>query len=209
MGKFAVGKDAYGISDRSGFRYRLRDMRQEWNGLLVGKDEWEAKHPQLEVLRHLPDPEALRNPRPDSRAEPTVERLLPLNPFRSGDAGSSVITVFEPSHGRSTLDFVVFRKTQAFDGFTKTILERAEGYTITVIDVNSYTFTAIGGAASIGGVIGGGGVATADTGSGVASTTAELVSQFTMTANGIILSASTFDSISVTFDSASKTFDEA
>ena len=40
------------------------------NGLLVGKDEWEAKHPQLEVLRHLPDAEALRNPRPDSRAEP-------------------------------------------------------------------------------------------------------------------------------------------
>lgn len=25
-------KDAYGISDRSGFRYRLRDMRKEWNG---------------------------------------------------------------------------------------------------------------------------------------------------------------------------------
>jgi len=207
MGKFAVGKDAYGISDRSGFRYRLRDMRQEWNGLLVGKDEWEAKHPQLEVLRHLPDAEALRNPRPDSRTEPNVERLLPLNPFRSGNAGSSVITVFEPSHGRSTLNVVIFRKTQAFDGFTKTVLEKAAGYTITVIDANSYTFTVTGEAATIGDVIGGGGVATAD--AGVESTTAELVSLFIMTANGIILSASTFDSISVTFDSASETFDEA
>ena len=35
---FASGKKAYGISDRSGFRYRLKDMRKEWNGLLVGKD---------------------------------------------------------------------------------------------------------------------------------------------------------------------------
>ena len=69
MSKFATGKWAYGISDRSGFRYRLRDMRREWNGLLVGKDEWEAKHPQLEPLRARPDPQAIKNPRPD-RKEP-------------------------------------------------------------------------------------------------------------------------------------------
>jgi hypothetical protein len=43
MSKYATGKWAYGISDRSGFRYRLKDMRKEWNGLLVGKDEWERK----------------------------------------------------------------------------------------------------------------------------------------------------------------------
>ena len=65
MSKYATGKWAYGISDRSGFRYRLRDMRKEWNGLLVGKDEWEAKQPQLEPLRATPDPQALRNPRPE------------------------------------------------------------------------------------------------------------------------------------------------
>jgi hypothetical protein len=68
MSKYATGKWAYGISDRSGFRYRLHDMRKEWNGLLVGKDEWEAKHPQLEPLRARPDAQALRNPRPDSEA---------------------------------------------------------------------------------------------------------------------------------------------
>ena len=65
MSKFATGKWAYGRSDRSGFRYRLRDMRREWNGLLVGKDEWEAKQPQLEPIRATPDPQALRNPRPE------------------------------------------------------------------------------------------------------------------------------------------------
>ena len=69
MSKFASGKYAYGISVRSGFRYRLRDMRKEWNGLLVGKDEWEEKHPQLTPLRKRPDPEGLRDARPETSLE--------------------------------------------------------------------------------------------------------------------------------------------
>ena len=67
MARYASGKNAYGISDRSGFRYRLRDMRKEWNGLLVGIDEFEEKHPQLEPRRVVADPQALRDPRPDTR----------------------------------------------------------------------------------------------------------------------------------------------
>ena len=63
---FASGKNAYGISDRSGFRYRLRDMKTEWNGLKVGPDEYEEKHPQLEPRRTVIDPQALRDPRPDT-----------------------------------------------------------------------------------------------------------------------------------------------
>jgi len=62
---FASDKNAFGISDRSGFRYRLRDMKKEWTGALVGKDEFEPKHPQLYPPRVGPDPQALRNPRPD------------------------------------------------------------------------------------------------------------------------------------------------
>lgn len=71
MSKFASGKNSYAISDRSGFRYRYRDMRKEWNGLLVGKDEFEPKHPQLGPFRKVVDPEALKNARPD-RIEPLV-----------------------------------------------------------------------------------------------------------------------------------------
>ncbi len=78
MGKFASGKDAYGISDRSGFRYRLRDMRKEWNGLLVGKDEWEAKHPQIQPVRHVIDAEALRDPRPDTQNIFNVDIKFPV-----------------------------------------------------------------------------------------------------------------------------------
>jgi len=71
MSRFATGKDSYAISDRSGVRYRYRDMRREWNGLLVGKDEYEPKHPQLEPFPKVVDAQALKDARPD-RVEPLV-----------------------------------------------------------------------------------------------------------------------------------------
>lgn len=69
MGKFATGKKSYAISDRSGLRYPYSSMKKEWNGLLVGPDEYEAKHPQLGPFKKVVDPEALPNSRPD-RVEP-------------------------------------------------------------------------------------------------------------------------------------------
>ena len=70
MSKFAKGSYAYGISDRSGFRYRLKDMRKEWNGLLVGKDVLDKDQPQLQLGRlRLNDPQALKNPRPQTDLE--------------------------------------------------------------------------------------------------------------------------------------------
>ena len=62
---FASGKYAYRISDRSGFRYKLKDTRKEWNGSIVGKDEYEEKHPQLEPIRVRADNQAIRDARPD------------------------------------------------------------------------------------------------------------------------------------------------
>ena len=40
---YAKGKQAYGICDISGFRYKLKDMKRTWDGLLVGPDQWNAK----------------------------------------------------------------------------------------------------------------------------------------------------------------------
>jgi len=99
MAKFASGKYAYAISDRSGQRYRYQDMRKEWNGLLVGKDEWEPKHPQLGPFRKVVDPEALRNARPD-RVEPldvyvcvpTVEQPAPRPTVVYAKVGSVTVT---------------------------------------------------------------------------------------------------------------------
>tara|TARA_R100000084_G_scaffold108546_1_gene71482 strand:- start:804 stop:1310 length:507 start_codon:yes stop_codon:yes gene_type:complete len=156
MARFASGKDAYGTSDRSGFRYRLVEMVTEWNGSKVGRDEYEAKHPQLEPISVGPDPQAIHDPRPDQRTEVAVARLLSANPFLSGSASSAVITVIEPSHGRTTGDTVRFRKVEAFDGFTEAALENASGYTITVTDSNLYTFSASSGTATTGGLRGGG-----------------------------------------------------
>ena len=159
MVRFATGKKAWGYSDRSGFRYRLREMKTEWNGLKVGPDEYEAKHPQLEPNHPGPDPTALYQPRVDGRSEVTVENLLGLNPFTS-TVSSAVITVFEPSHGRDTSNTVRFRNASSFDGFTKAVLENASGYSITKIDDNRYSFTASSGTATSG-TKGGGGRVTA------------------------------------------------
>ena len=74
MAKFASGKHAFAISDRSGQRYLYRDMKREWNGLLVGPDEYEEKHPQLGPFRKVSDPQALREPRPEANL--TQERAI-------------------------------------------------------------------------------------------------------------------------------------
>ena len=160
MAKYAKGKYAKAISDRSGKAYSLKDTRLEWNGLLVGRDEWESKQPQLDPKPVVADLEALKNSRPD-RTENPVEVLLNKNAFRSGSSGSAVITVFEAGHGRSTSDTVCFRDVLGFDGFTSTILTATGGYTITEVNDDSYTFSASSGTATVGDFAGGGYPATA------------------------------------------------
>jgi hypothetical protein len=96
---YASGKNAFGISDRSGFRYRLKDMRKEWNGLLVGKDEYEPKHPQLTPRPVRADAEALRDPSPDQPEAlkvyvgvPTVEAPRLERPRMVGRVGQVTVS---------------------------------------------------------------------------------------------------------------------
>jgi len=79
MGSFASGKNAYAISDRSGFRYRYKDMRKEWNGLLVGKDEFESKQPQLGPFRTVSDPQALQDARPQTPDRTNTFQVVTTN----------------------------------------------------------------------------------------------------------------------------------
>jgi len=69
------------ISDRSGQKYKRSDCRLEWNNLLVGKDEFEEKHPQL-ILRPRPDRPAITN---QTRVDNQTETLLvpPFDPSGS------------------------------------------------------------------------------------------------------------------------------
>ena len=139
MGKFASGKYAYGISDRSGMRYRLRDMKVEWNGSLVGPDEFERKHPQLGPFRVPVDGQALKNARTD-RSEPAVAVLLGLNPFVH--SGSGLVIVTEKNHGRSTGNTVRFRTATGIGTeITKALIESSSGYSIYVTTTDQYTFT--------------------------------------------------------------------
>ena len=160
MARYASNKYAMGISDRSGAAYRLRDMRKEWTGSLVGNDEWEAKQPQLNPIKTVADPQALKDPRPD-RTEPSVTVLLAFNSFKSGNSGTNTITVTEPGHGRSRGDTVRFREVTPFDGFSDSMIETEAGFSITKVNSDKYTFTASSGTASSGNISGGGGVSSA------------------------------------------------
>ena len=80
MAKFATGKYAKAISDRSGMEFPYKEMVREWNGSLVHISEFEPKQPQLEPKPMNGDSISLRNIRP-GRTEPATPRLLPLNAF--------------------------------------------------------------------------------------------------------------------------------
>ncbi len=63
MGKYASGKFAKRISDRSGMAFPFNEMVQEWNGSWVHYSEFEPKQPQLEPLPMVTDPQSLEHAR--------------------------------------------------------------------------------------------------------------------------------------------------
>ena len=156
MSNYASGKRSKAISDRSGMAFPYNEMVKEWNGSLVHKSEFEAKHPQIEVKSHKADKQSLKNARPD-RVETAAPILLPLNAFKTATSGTSAITVTDPNHGRSSSDTVRFYDVASFDNITATNINRTAGYTITKVDDNTYTFTVATDTATTGNTRGGGG----------------------------------------------------
>ena len=69
---YARGKHAFFISDRSGMRFPYSERIREWTGLIVHTSEFEEKHPQLEPRTNKIDPQAVREPRPDTSVSPTI-----------------------------------------------------------------------------------------------------------------------------------------
>ena len=66
MSKFAKGRYALAISDRSGQAFPWREMVTEWNGAFVHMSEYEPKQPQLEPKPFVADPQGLEQARPQS-----------------------------------------------------------------------------------------------------------------------------------------------
>ena len=136
----ARGKYAKAISDRSGMEFPYNEMVKEWNGHLVHKSEFEAKHPQLELRSRSGDSQGLFNSRP-ARTENEVAAMLGNNPF-SITASSQTITVTEINHGRSSSDTVRFRNVRGSPGgVSASTFENASGFSITVTTTDKYTFS--------------------------------------------------------------------
>lgn len=161
---YASGRHAYGISDRSGRRYRLRDMKTEWTGAKVGPDEFEPKHPQLFPPRAFPDPQALRDPRPEN--ELTEQRSIqhgynpvgfqdipgvtpPNNLVAEGEVGTVTVTISDTgnetvnatgSAGTSGIGSVTVNTTSANVNVSVTGLA-ATGTVGSISNVISDTFT--------------------------------------------------------------------
>ena len=184
MAKYATGKYARAISDRSGLEFPYKEMVREWNGSLVHVSEFEPKQPQLEPKPMSADAISLADIRPD-RIENAVPYLLPTNSFKTYEAGSRIINVTAPGHGITNGDTKRFRgaplaitaaggsfqftNPEGFDGITGANIAKAAGYTITtglyVNDArvstdyavaNFFFFTVDTDTATKGGVSGGG-----------------------------------------------------
>jgi hypothetical protein len=85
MPKWATGKNALAISDRSGMAFPHNEMVKEWNGSLVHYSEFEPKHPQIRRRRTVADAIALQNTRPQRFQQPTNR-----NGVQADSGGASV-----------------------------------------------------------------------------------------------------------------------
>ena len=184
MGKYATGKYAKAISDRSGMEFPYREMVREWNGAFVHVSEFEPKQPQLEPKPQSPDGVALLHVRTD-RTEPATTVRIPEDGFETYEAGSRIINVTAPGHGLTNGTTYRFRGAPLaitaaggtfqfanpadFDGITGANIAKAAGYAITTgqykndarvttdySTANFFHFTVDTDTATTGGVKGGG-----------------------------------------------------
>jgi hypothetical protein len=89
--RFASGKYAISQCDRCSFRFKLKDLRRliiktKNVNILVCRECWEPDQPQLSLgLYPVDDPQAVRNPRPD-----TSYTVSGIGPDGSPEGGSRI-----------------------------------------------------------------------------------------------------------------------
>ena len=150
MAKYATGKYAKAISDRSGMEFPFKEMVREWNGAFVHVSEFEPKQPQLEPKPMNGDAISIRNVRVD-RIENSVPYAIPENGFETYTSGSRIINVTAPGHGltngttyrfrgqptispgtgTSSNPVFAYANPADFDGITGANIAKAAGYAIT------------------------------------------------------------------------------
>jgi len=97
--RFASGEKAIAICDVCGFRFKLRELRElivkaRKTNVMACPSCWDPDHPQL-MLGTFPvdDPQALRNPRPDSTQRiPSRDIQWGWNPVGGGRSFDAALT---------------------------------------------------------------------------------------------------------------------
>mgnify|MGYP000094091672 CR=1 FL=1 len=108
MVKYATGNHAFGFCDRTGFRYKLKDLKQEYvggnrTGFLVGKDVWDKDQGQNFQGRYtFQDAQALTFAMPDSNLAES-RRMFSFNTVGNGNAGGSGNLIINGSVGSVTI----------------------------------------------------------------------------------------------------------
>ena len=88
---YASGKHSFGICDRTGLRYKIRNLVYEIengrkNGLRVGKDIADKDHPQNKLGKvRIHDPQSLKDPRPEAaEGSSNISGFLSRYPHTAG-----------------------------------------------------------------------------------------------------------------------------
>ena len=117
MAKFATGKYAKAISDRSGMEFPYSEMVREWNGSLVHYTEFEPKQPQIRRRRTVADAIAIQNARPMKFQQPAKKFNNDITISDSGGTQVQVINLTLPG----IFGFGVFSQDFTGNGITTSI----------------------------------------------------------------------------------------
>jgi len=111
MAKYATGRFAKRISDRSGLAFPYNEMVKEWNGSTVHISEFESKHPQLDPRYHPTDPQSLQNAKPQiiSAIVDLGINMVARNIF---GAKKQTITQFNPIPAPGAFETVIVNSMQ-------------------------------------------------------------------------------------------------
>jgi hypothetical protein len=137
---FASGKKAIAICDRCGFKYKLKELRRltiktKSTNILVCPSCWEPDQPQLQIgMYPVDDPQALRNPRPD-----TSYRQAGLTGIRTEEFSqppANVLAFGTPSEGSRVIQWgwnpVGLSNPLGLTGLPNTLLSTGQIGTVTV-----------------------------------------------------------------------------
>jgi hypothetical protein len=109
-------REHYVRCDNTGLRVLSGDVRKQWDGLLVWKEQFDERHPQ-EFVRGVVDNFAVRDARPESPDFVTLASVTV--PFTS-TTGASIVLATADAGSLKYLSFVRFRVVEITDALNPT-----------------------------------------------------------------------------------------